>query len=265
MSKKQIFIGEFIGTFMLLLFGCGTVAVTVLFGSLVGQFQIAVCWGITITLSIYMTRHICNAHFNPAVTIAMAASGRLKVREVPVYLIAQFLGAFAGALVVYLLFSPSIAAFEASNGIVRGTFESVATAKMFGEYYIQPGSTAVVGMGLACFAELIGTFILIFAIFSLTEGCNVGRPDSNLGPVYIGLTVSIIQCLVAPLTQAGLNPARDFSPRLVALIFGWGAWSFPDAAGGAVWVYILSPILGGLLAALVFTKIVQPAMTEKTM
>ncbi len=264
MSKKQIFIGEFIGTFMLLLFGCGTVAVTVLFGSLVGQFQIAVCWGIAITLSIYMTRHICNAHFNPAVTIAMAASGRLKVREVPVCLIAQFLGAFAGALVVYLLFSPSIAAFEASNGIVRGTFESVATAKMFGEYYIQPGSTAVVGMGLACFAELIGTFILIFAIFSLTEGCNVGRPDSNLGPVYIGLTVSIIQCLVAPLTQAGLNPARDFSPRLVALIFGWGAWSFPDAAGGAVWVYILSPILGGLLAALVFTKIVQPAMTEKT-
>ena len=263
MSKKQIFIGEFIGTFMLLLFGCGTVAVTVLFGSLVGQFQIAVCWGITITLSIYMTRHICNAHFNPAVTIAMAASGRLKAREVPVYLIAQFLGAFAGALVVYLLFSPSIAAFEASNGIVRGTFESVATAKMFGEYYIQPGSTAVVGMGLACLAELIGTFILIFAIFSLTEGCNVGRPDSNLGPVYIGLTVSIIQCLVAPLTQAGLNPARDFSPRLVALIFGWGAWSFPDAAGGAVWVYILSPILGGLLAALVFTKIVQPAMTEK--
>ena len=263
MSKKQIFIGEFIGTFMLLLFGCGTVAVTVLFGSLVGQFQIAVCWGITITLSIYMTRHICNAHFNPAVTIAMAVSGRLKVKEVPVYLIAQFLGAFAGALVVYILFSPSIAAFESANGIVRGTFESVATAKMFGEYYVQPGSTAVVSMGLACLAELVGTFILIFAIFSLTEGCNVGRPDSNLGPVYIGLTVSIIQCLVAPLTQAGLNPARDFSPRLVALIFGWGAWSFPDAVGGAVWVYILAPIAGGLLAALVFTKIVQPAMTER--
>ena len=262
-SNKNAFLGEFIGTFMLVFFGCSTVAVTVLFGTLVGQFQIAVCWGITITLSIYMTRHICNAHFNPAVTIAMAASGRLKVKEVPVYLIAQFLGAFVGALGVYLLFSPSIAAFEAANGIVRGTFDSVATAKMFGEYYVQPGSTAVVGMGLACAAELIGTFILIFAIFCLTEGCNVGRPDSNLGPVYIGLTVTIIQCIIAPLTQAGLNPARDFSPRLVALIFGWGAWAFPDAAGGAVWVYILAPVLGGLLAALVFTRVVEPAMRAK--
>ena len=85
-SNRNAFLGEFIGTFMLVFFGCSTVAVTVLFGTLVGQFQIAVCWGITITLSIYMTRHICNAHFNPAVTIAMAASGRLRVKEVPVYL-----------------------------------------------------------------------------------------------------------------------------------------------------------------------------------
>ena len=159
---------------------------------------------------------------------------------------------------LYVIFSPSIAAFEASEGIVRGSWESVTTAKMFGEYYMQPGSTAVVSMGLAALAEGIGTFILVFVIFCLTEDANVGKPDGNLGPVYIGLTVSIIQCIIAPLTQAGLNPARDFMPRLVALMFGWGKWSFPDAVGGAVWVYILAPIVGGVLAALIYVKAVEP-------
>lgn len=260
MDNKNEFFGEFLGTFLMLLFGCGTVAVSVLFGSLVGQFQIAIVWGTVITLSIYMTRYICNAHFNPAVSIAMAATGRMKASKLPVYLSAQFLGAFSGALVVYLLFGPSIAAYEAENGITRGTFESVATAKIFGEYYMQPGSSAVVPMGIACAAELIGTFVLVYAIFSLTEDANVGKPTTCVAPIYIGLTVTIVQCLIAPLTQAGLNPARDFAPRFVALIFGWGAWSFPDAVGGAFWVYILSPIVGGLLAGILFTKVVEPRM-----
>lgn len=260
---KNNFIGEFIGTFIMLLFGCGTVAVTVLFGSLVGQFQIAICWGIAITLAIYVTRNICCAHFNPAVSIAMVLTGRMKAKKLPVYLLAQLLGAFAGALLVYLLFSPSIAAYEQAHEIVRGSFASVETAKMFGEYYMQPGSQAVVSMWLAAGAELVGTFVLVFAIFSLTEGCNVGRPDNNVAPIYIGLTVTIIQCIIAPLTQAGLNPARDFAPRFVSLIFGWGSWSFPDQYGGCVWVYILAPIIGGILAAFFFTRIVEPNMKKE--
>ena len=254
------FLGEMIGTFMLVFFGLSTVAVTVLFGTLVGQFQIAICWGIAITLAIYMTRQICCAHFNPAVSLAMVISGRMKPSKLPAYLLGQAAGAYLGALLMYFLFSPSIAEFEKANGIVRGTFESVTTAKMFGEYYVQPGSSAAVSMGLAFAAELIGTFILVYVIFSLTEGCNVGRPDSNLGPVYIGLTVTIIQCIIAPLTQAGLNPARDFIPRLVALMFGWGSWAFPDDKGGAFWVYILAPVIGGMLAALAFTKVIEPGM-----
>lgn len=260
MDRKNVFFGEFLGTALMLLFGCGTVAVSVLFGALVGQFQIAIVWGTVITLSIYMTRHICNAHFNPAVSIAMAATGRMKASELPVYLAAQFLGAFSGALLVYLLFGDSIRVYEEENGIVRGTWDSVATAKIFGEYYAQPGSSASVSIGIACAAELIGTFVLVYAIFSLTENANVGRPDSSVAPIYIGLTVTVVQCLIAPLTQAGLNPARDFAPRFVALIFGWGAWSFPDSVGGAFWVYILSPIVGGLLAGLLFTKVAEPGM-----
>ncbi|HAD20019.1 MAG TPA: aquaporin, partial [Lachnospiraceae bacterium] len=187
---KNAFLGEFIGTFMMLLFGCGSVAVTVLFGSLMGQLQIAVVWGVSIALAIYATRNICCAHFNPAVSVAMVLSGRMAPQKLPVYLAGQLSGAFAGSLLVYGLFAPSIRVYEQTHGIVRGTFASVATAKIFGEYYRQPGSSAQVGMGLAAAAELVGTFILVFVIFCLTENCNVGKPDSSLQPLFIGLTVT---------------------------------------------------------------------------
>lgn len=87
-------------------------------------------------------------------------------------------------------------------------------------------------MPLAMGAEAFGTFLLMLMIFCLTEGCNLGRPDNNLAPVFIGLTITSIICLIGPLTQAGLNPARDFGPRLVAWIFGWGDAAFPDQRGG---------------------------------
>jgi glycerol uptake facilitator protein len=77
--------------------------------------------------------------------------------------------------------------------------------------------------------EAFGTFLLVLMIFALTEGCNVGRPDDALAPVFIGLTVTSIICLMAPLTQAGLNPARDLGPRLVAWLMGWGGRRFPTA------------------------------------
>ena len=260
---KKEFLGEFIGTFMLVLFGCGSVAVTTLFGSHQGLFQIAIIWGAAVTLGIYATRNLSCAHFNPAVSIAMVASGRMRAKKLPVYIIAQFCGAFAAALALYGLFNTSIAEYEAANGIIRGSFDSVATAKMFGEYYTQPGGTQAINIWIAIAAELFGTFLLVFGIFSLTEGCNVGKPSSETAPIFIGLTVSSCICLFAPLTQGGFNPARDFAPRLVALIFGWGEWAFPDAVGGAFWVYVLAPILGGLIAGIVFTKVVEPSMKAK--
>lgn len=260
---KKEFLGEFIGTFMLVLFGCGSVAVSTLFDAHQGLFQIAIIWGLAVTLGIYATRNLCCAHFNPAVSIAMVASGRMRRSKLPTYLFGQFCGAFAAALILYALFHTAIAEFEAANGIVRGTFDSVTTAKMFGEYYIQPGGTQAVSIWVAIAAELFGTFMLVFGIFSLTESCNVGKPNDDAAPIFIGLTVSSCICLLAPLTQAGFNPARDFAPRLVALIFGWGKWAFPDNVGGAFWVYILAPVVGGLIAGLFFTKIVEPNMKAK--
>lgn len=262
MGKKE-FLGEFTGTFLMVLFGCGAVAVSGLFHLYEGIFPIAVVWGLSICLGIYVTRSLSCAHFNPAVTIAMAVSGRMKMAKVPVYLGGQFLGALAAAALLYIFFAPSIASYEAAQMIVRGTPESMNTAKMFGEYYQLPGSAAVVSMPLAMLAEGFGTFILVLLIFCLTEGCNVGRPDNNLAPVFIGLTVSSLICLLAPLTQAGFNPARDFAPRLIAWAAGWGIYAFPDQSGGFFFVYMLSPVLGGLVAAALFHFVVEPLMKQK--
>ncbi len=261
--RKEI-CGELLGTFLLTLFGCGSVAVTTLFGAHQGLLQIALVWGIAVTLAIYLTRHLSCAHLNPAVTIAMVVGGRMQAKKVIAYLAGQFAGAFLAGLVLYLLFSPSIAAYELSHHILRGTPASVKTAAIFGEYYAPPGSSAVVSLPLATITEAFGTFLLVMMIFALTEGCNVGRPDAALAPVFIGLTVTSIICLAAPLTQAGLNPARDFGPRLVAWMMGWGPAAFPDQVGGFFYVYILGPIAGGASASLIFIHFIEKLMKTPT-
>ena len=105
--------------------------------------------------------------------------------------------------------------------------------------------------------ETLGAFLLVLMVFALTEGCNVGRPDNALAPVVIGLTVTSIICLVAPLTQAGLNPARDFGPRLFAWLAGWKAVAIPGPRGGFFTVYILSPIIGALAGGWAYERLVR--------
>lgn len=264
MRYSKEFIGETLGTFLLVLFGCGSVAVSILFGVYNGILQIAMVWGVGVTLAIYLTRHLSCAHLNPAVSLSMVVGGRMSVRKLPVYLTAQFVGAFLAGLVVYILFDPSISAYENTHHIIRGTAESVQTAKMFGEYYSAPGSKAIVSLPLAIGAEAFGTFLLVLMIFALTEGCNLGRPHDALAPLFIGLTVASVICLIAPLTQAGLNPARDFGPRMVAWATGWGDAAFPDKVGGFFYVYILAPVIGGILASLFFVHLLEPTMKRSS-
>jgi glycerol uptake facilitator protein len=261
MNRRE-WIGEGLGTFVLVLFGCGSVAVSVLFDAHRGLAQVGLVWGVGVTLAIYLTRHLSCAHLNPAVSLAMAVSGRMAWRKLPVYVGAQFAGAVVAAVTLYLLFGPSIAAYEHAHGIVRGSEGSVQTAMIFGEYYAGPGSRAVVSLPLAIAAEALGTFLLVLMVFALTEGCNVGRPDDALAPVFIGLTVTSLICLIAPLTQAGLNPARDLGPRLVAWFMGWGPAAFPDRLGGFFHVYVLAPCLGAVGASFFFVWVVEPAMKQ---
>jgi glycerol uptake facilitator protein len=183
--------------------------------------------------------------------------------KLPAYISAQFAGAFLAAALLYGFFGGSITNFEMLHGIVRGTPASVQTAMIFGEFYPNPGavSVAVVSFPLAFAAEAVGTFLLVLMIFSLTEGCNVGRPNHELAPLFIGLAVASIICLLAPLTQAGLNPARDLAPRLFAWLAGWGQAAFPDRQFGFLIIYVLGPIIGGAVAALVFVQLLEPLMT----
>ena len=258
------FLGEFIGTSLLVFFGCGSVIVSVLYSAFSGLFQVAAIWGIGVTLAIYATRHLSCAHLNPAVSVAMVLARRMRIGKLVPYFAGQFLGAFAAAAVLFLLFSSSIASYETNHHINRGAPESIKSAMLFGEFYPNPGNSVstVVSTVQAASAECVGTFLLVFLIFSLTEGCNIGRPDNAFAPVFIGLTVTIIICIIAPLTQAGLNPARDLSPRLFSYLAGWGRASFPDNNFG-LFVYGLSPIFGASLAALFFTKVVEPIFLAK--
>jgi glycerol uptake facilitator protein len=254
------FVGELLGTFILVFFGCGVVASATLFSAHTGLFQVAGVWGIGVTLAIYVSRHLSCAHLNPAVSLAMFIAGRMESRKLPAYLAAQFLGAFAAGWVLLLVFGDAIAGFEAVNRIVRGAPESVKTASMFGEYFPNPSSPegiAAVSKPIAVLVEALGTFLLVTIIFFLTEDCNVGRPSSDIAPMFIGLTVMGIISLLAPLTQAGFNPARDFGPRLVAYLNGWGPIAIPGPRGGFFTVYILGPFLGGAIAAVLFRGIFQ--------
>ena len=263
-ARSRELVGEFLGTFLLVLLGCGSVAVTVLFGAHQGLMQVALVWGVAVALAIYLTRHLSYAHLNPAVSLAMVLAGRMAPGRLPLYVASQLAGAIAAGGFLLILFGPSISAFEQAHGIVRGSEASVKTAMLFGEFYPNPGTEAVVSLPLAVFVEAFGTFLLVLLIFSLTEGCNVGRPDDALAPAFIGLTVASIIALLAPLTQAGLNPARDFGPRLVAWVGGWGDAAFPDRHGGFFWVYILAPMVGAALAALFFSKVLAPLLSAGT-
>lgn len=261
-SRKEFF-GEFAGTFLLVLFGCGSVAVSVLFDAHSGLMQIGIVWGIGVTLAVYATRHLSCAHLNPAVTAAMVAAGRMRKGKLPGYWLAQMIGAIVAGFILYACFGTNIETYELAHQITRGSPESASVAKMFGEYYNLPGSHSAVGMWLAAFVEGLGTFLLLLLIFSLTEGCNVGKPSSDTEPIFIGLSVTSIICLLAPLTQAGLNPARDFGPRLVAWVMGWGRAAFPDEMGGFFIVYIAAPIVGGILAAMLFRFFIDPMLERK--
>ena len=158
MRYKMEFIGEVMGTFLLVLFGCGAVAVSILYDAYEGLLQVALAWGIGVTLAIYLTRHISCAHLNPAVTLAMVLSKRMKINALPAYMTGQVIGAFLAGLAIYLLFGRVIVDFESIHGIVRGTPASVRTARMFGDYYINAENPVKISLLLAMGAEAFGHF-----------------------------------------------------------------------------------------------------------
>lgn len=250
MKLPAWFVGEFVGTFLLVFFGCGAVAAAVLLGAFVGIFQVAIVWGLGIAMAIYVTGSLSGAHLNPAVTCALATWGNFPAGRVAGYVAAQCAGAFAAAAVLHAVFAGPLAVFEAANGIVRGAPGSEASAMIFGEFFPNPGGKALtdevrgrMSLGGAFLVEVVGTAVLMLVILALTDERNAARPR-ELTAVAIGLTVTLLISLFAPLTQACFNPARDFGPRVWSAIAGWGSVPFTVNGWGWLLVYIMAPLVG---------------------
>jgi glycerol uptake facilitator protein len=258
MFRKSL--AEFVGTFLMVFFGCASVCTATFYNAQVGIWQIAIVWGLAITFAIFLTGAVSGGHLNPAMTLAFAVYRRLPWREVVPYWTGQFAGAFCAAALVFVIFEPNFTAFEAANDITRGTEASVQTARCFGEYYKDP-----VPMHLAFLAEMIGTAILALVVFGLIDHRNPARPAAHTVPFFIGLTISALISIIAPLTQAGFNPARDFAPRLFAYLAGWESAAIPGPNGNGFWiVYIIAPLIGGLIGGLIYDVCIRPALPKET-
>ena len=262
------FIAECIGTFLLVLFGTGSVATAVFTGAQVGLWQVAVIWGFGLTFAIYATASISGAHLNPAVSLAMAV---FRSKEFPgsqlfLYWAAQFTGAAIAGIAVLISFSKFIERFETEHGLIRGQDGSQLSAMAFGEYFPNP---AIFGTDASAFElispigavsiEAFGTAILVFMIFALTDKQNRSAPSSVIAPFFIGFTLAALISLFAPLTQAGWNPARDFGPRVIAWLAGWVSIAIPGPRDG-FWIYILGPCIGGLVGGFIYTNLLSKAL-----
>ena len=258
---------EVVGTFLLVLFGTGSVAAAVMTDAQVGLWQVAVVWGFGVTLAIYATAAVSGAHLNPAVPLAFAIlrpESFPRQRILP-YWGAQIAGGILAGAVVLAVFSPFIDRFEEQRGIVRGEPGSEASAMIFGEYFPNPAifgtdaeAEALVSPLMATAVEALGTGVLVFLIFALFEPRNGARPQW-MTPFFIGFTVAVLISLFAPITQAGWNPARDFGPRVVAFLAGWGDIAIPGQRGGFL-AYIVGPLVGGTLGGLIYDFVIRPSL-----
>ena len=249
----QIFVGEFVGTFVLVTASCTTVTLAVIVGALSGLWQVSVLIGVGLGLAIYISAHISDAHLNPAITLSFAIV-RFKVfkwRKIPIYITAQMTGAFLAAAITFGFYHGAVESFEEKLGLERGSNGSERTAMIFGEYFPNPADfgsdTRIVSLAEAFFVELWGTAILVFVIFSFTDVHNTTVGSGNnkvVVPMLIGLTLTFLMSMYGPLTQGSYNPARDFGPRLFAAMAGWGKVAIPGPRNG-FWLYIFAPLIGG--------------------
>jgi len=273
-------LAEGLGTFILVLFGCGAVHSAVLTGSQSGLWQVAIVWGSGVAFAAYCVGGVSGAHINPAMTIALAVWGRFPWSKVGPYIAVQLAGAILAAAALFVIYGPNLKAKEEALGVRRGELGSMVTASCYGEFYPNPG-LAVPADGKwsdsawatfklrvtflqAFVAEVLCTAVLALVVFAATDGRNSAAPAGYLAPLVIGLTVACLISIIAPLTQCCLNPARDFGPRLFTWFAGWGSAALPGPNGhGVVTVYILAPILGAIAGGGIYDNLLKPAFVDK--
>jgi glycerol uptake facilitator protein len=230
----ELFVGELLGTFLLIVLGAGVVANVVLnrtFGQNSGYIVITWGWAIAVFVAVFVTGNISGAHINPAVSIGLAVAGKFAWSLVPLYVAAQLLGAFLGAVCVWLHYRPHFNASDDAD-LKRAIF---CTAP------------AIADTGANFFSELFGTFILVLAVLHLAD------PAVGLGSISalpVALLVLGIGLSLGGTTGYAINPARDLGPRIAHRLLpirnkGGSNWAY-------AWIPVAAPLTGAVLAGLVY-------------
>jgi len=232
------FMAELVGTMLLIILGDGVVAAVVLNKTKAqnsGWIVITTGWALAVAMGVYTVGRISGAHINPAITLGLAAIGKFPWSSVPGYLAAQFLGAFLGAVVVWLAYLAHWPATE-DPGAKLGVFST---------------APAIRRLPMNLLTEIIGTFVLMFGVLAILA--NAGPTQSGLAPLLIGFLVWSIGLSLGAPTGYAINPARDLGPRLAHALL-----PIPGKGGsdwGYSWVPVVGPVIGGLLGAVAYVGV----------
>jgi len=269
------FLSEYLGTFTLIAFGDGVVAMAVAALNQSGRAQtnstiflasgdwllITFGWFVAVVLGIYVAGGISGAHINPAVTIALAAKRGFPWSKVPHYIFAQVAGAFTAAALVYLNYKDAIKSYEHVTHAVRGQTSSIASYSIFATfpsgYFHNPVGPFI--------DELIGTALLVGIVLAIIDDRNLA-PKGNLGPFIIGLLVAGIGMSFGANSGYAINPARDFGPRFFAWLAGWKGVALPGNYGNVSnywWVPIVAPIVGAVIGAIIYDFFIHEGLMAR--
>jgi glycerol uptake facilitator protein len=239
----EAYLGEFIGTMLLILLGDGVVAAVLLRNSKAensGWIVITLGWAMAVAVAVYCVAQFSGAHINPAVTIGLAVIGAFDWAQVPGYIIAQFLGAFVGAVLVWLSYLPHWRVTE-DAGLKLGVFST---------------APAIYNTPANIITEIIGTFVLVFGVLGIvgnngSVGGDLGTAlSTGLNPLLVGLLVLGIGLSLGGPTGYAINPARDLGPRIAHAILPIAGKGGSD--WGYAWIPVVAPIIGGILGAVAY-------------
>lgn len=221
-------IAEFIGTLWLVLGGCGSAVLAAAYPELgIGFVGVSIAFGLTVLTMVYAIGHISGCHLNPAVSIGLCVGGRFERKELLGYIVAQVLGALAGAGILYLIAT-------GKDGFDIGSF----AANGYGKH--SPG-------GYSMLAALITEVVLTFMFLIIIMGATHKKASVGFAGIAIGLGLTLIHLISIPVTNTSVNPARSFSQALFA-----GGWAIDQ-----LWLFIIAPIVGAVLAGVVY-KFILP-------
>ena len=228
MSNIQRGIAEFIGTFWLVLGGCGSAVISAAFPEVgIGLLGVSLAFGLTVVTMAFAIGHISGCHLNPAVTFGLWAGGRFDAKDIPLYVISQTLGAIAAAFTLYVIATGKADYSLATNGLA---------ANGVGE--ASPGGYA---MMTGFLVELLLTFFFLFVIMGATDA----KAPAGFAPIAIGLCLTLIHLVSIPVTNTSVNPARSTATAVFA-----GGWALSQ-----LWMFWVAPLVGGIVGGLLYKAV----------